>query len=214
MLCRCWLGGRKGIRPVKNWAVGCWYVYLPGARCRLAYGPADATATHCLCFSKIQIGFTFLILAYPGCPGKGPLNVCVCVCVSVSSALTQSAGQQEGHQACKNWVVECWCGCLSGASCSLAYGPADATATHCLCFSKIQFGFTFLVPAHPGNPGPRAVKRVCVCVLSGFLKILWINIIKLEAEIRLGTGNNYSRVFPKLRVLLPFLCWMLPQQKV
>ena len=33
------------------------------------------------------------------------------------------------------------------------------------CFSKIQIGFTFLVPAHLGSPGQRAVKRVCVCVL-------------------------------------------------
>ena len=32
------------------------------------------------------------------------------------------------------------------------------------CFSKIQIGFTFLVPAHPGSPGQSAVKRVCVCV--------------------------------------------------
>ena len=32
------------------------------------------------------------------------------------------------------------------------------------CFSKIQIGFTFLVPAHPGSLGQRAVKRVCVCV--------------------------------------------------
>ena len=32
----------------KNWAVGCWHVYLSGVRCRLAYGPADSTATHCL----------------------------------------------------------------------------------------------------------------------------------------------------------------------
>ena len=32
------------------------------------------------------------------------------------------------------------------------------------CFSKIQTGFTFLVPAHPGSPGKGAVKRVCVCV--------------------------------------------------
>jgi len=30
------------------------------------------------------------------------------------------------------------------------------------CFSIIQIGFTFLVPAHPGSPGQRAVKRVCV----------------------------------------------------
>ena len=34
------------------------------------------------------------------------------------------------------------------------------------CSSKIQIGFTFLVPAHPGSPGKRAVKRVCVCVLG------------------------------------------------
>ena len=32
------------------------------------------------------------------------------------------------------------------------------------CFSKIQIGFTFLVPAHLGSPGKRAVKRVCGCV--------------------------------------------------
>ena len=33
------------------------------------------------------------------------------------------------------------------------------------CFSKVQIGFTFLVPAHLGSPGQRAVKRVCVCVV-------------------------------------------------
>ena len=36
------------------------------------------------------------------------------------------------------------------------------------CSSKIQTGFTCLVPAHLGSPGQRAVKRararVCVCV--------------------------------------------------
>ena len=32
-------------------------------------------------------------------------------------------------------------------------------------FSKIQIGFAFLVPAHPGSPGQRAVKRVCVCAV-------------------------------------------------
>jgi len=33
------------------------------------------------------------------------------------------------------------------------------------CFSKIQIGFTFLVPAHLGSPGKMAVKRVCVFVV-------------------------------------------------
>ena len=32
------------------------------------------------------------------------------------------------------------------------------------CFSKIQIGFTFLVPADPGSPGKRAIKWMCVCV--------------------------------------------------
>ena len=31
------------------------------------------------------------------------------------------------------------------------------------CSSKIQIGSTFLVPAHLGSPGKRAVKWVCVC---------------------------------------------------
>jgi len=30
------------------------------------------------------------------------------------------------------------------------------------CYSKIQIGFTFLVPAHSGSRGQGAVKRVCV----------------------------------------------------
>ena len=30
------------------------------------------------------------------------------------------------------------------------------------CFSKIQIGYTFLVPAHLGSPGKRAVKWVYV----------------------------------------------------
>ena len=154
------------------------------------------------CFSNIQIGFTFLVPADPGSPGKGPLNVCVCKHVeytvdlygalfhyfsvdsdrkfitSVSiwqsrvaslwlglqkikvknpqnkgsllgkiewlqkitafnihsffafSVLTLLVGRQEEHPACKNWVMRCWCGYLSGARCKLfAHGPADATAS-------------------------------------------------------------------------------------
>jgi len=46
VLWRCWLGGRKGIWPVKNWVVGYWRGYLSGVRCKwFAYDPADATAT-------------------------------------------------------------------------------------------------------------------------------------------------------------------------
>jgi len=81
--------------------------------------------------------------------------------VCAFSALTLLVGRQEGHPACKTLSGGCWRGYLSGARCRLAYGPADATATQLsLAPAKIQIGFTFLVPAHPGSPGQRAVKWV------------------------------------------------------
>ena len=40
------------------------------------------------------------------------------------------------------------------------------------CFSKIQIGFSFLVPAHLGSPGKRAVKRVCVSYVFSALTLL------------------------------------------
>ena len=40
------------------------------------------------------------------------------------------------------------------------------------CFSKIQIGFAFLVPAHLDSPGKRAVKRVCSFVQDQNIKAL------------------------------------------
>ena len=70
VLWRCWLGGRKGIRPVKNewWGVGVVVCMEQGADLHMAQlMPLPLTVS---CSSKIQIGFTFLVPAYPGCPGK------------------------------------------------------------------------------------------------------------------------------------------------
>jgi len=62
--------------PANEWWGAC--VVMSGARCRLAYGPADATATVSP-FSEIQIGFTFLVPAHPASPGKRAVKrVCVC----------------------------------------------------------------------------------------------------------------------------------------
>ena len=84
-------------------------------------------------------------------------NSVIVVLISFS-ALTLLDGRQERHPACNK---VCWHGYLSGATCRLVYGPADSTVS---CFSKIQIGFTFLVPAHLGSPRKRAGKWVCVCV--------------------------------------------------
>ena len=81
------------------------------------------------------------------------------------SALTLLVWWQEGHPACKK--TEWWGAgvviCLErGADLHMAQlMPLPLTVS---CFSKVQIGFTFLLPAHLGIPGKRAVKRVCVCV--------------------------------------------------
>jgi len=69
----CRLGIRKNIQSVKIewWGVGVNGVVISEARCRLfAYGPAISKPHHLLPHFKIQTGFTFLVPAYPGCPGK------------------------------------------------------------------------------------------------------------------------------------------------
>ena len=49
------------------------------------------------CFSKIQIGFTFLVPAYPGIvPDKGPLNGCVCVMLSAVGSDEPTRGVVHG----------------------------------------------------------------------------------------------------------------------
>jgi len=76
------------------------------------------------------------------------------------SALTLLVRWQEGHPACKK--TEWWGAgvviCLErGADLHMAQlMPLPLTVS---CSIKIQIGFTFLEPAHPGSPGQRAVKR-------------------------------------------------------
>jgi len=64
------------------------------------------------------------------------------------------------------------------------------------CFSKIQIGFSFPVPADPGSPGQRAVKRVCVsvcvCVCKDDPCTLHLLVVRLklyQARERLGIDD-------------------------
>ena len=70
------------------------------------------------------------------------------------SALTLLVGRQEGHPACKK-LEQCGAGvviCLErGADLHMAQlMPLPLTVS---CFSKIQIGFSFMVPVHLGSPG-------------------------------------------------------------
>jgi len=74
------------------------------------------------------------------------------------SVLMLLVGQQEGHPACKKLelrgpgVVICLDRVADLHMAQLM--PLSLTVS---CFSKIQIGFTFLVPAYPDSPGQRAV---------------------------------------------------------
>ena len=83
---------------------------------------------------------------------------------SAFSALTLLVGRQEGYPACKK--TEWWGAgmviCLErGAGLHMVQlMPLPLIVS---CFSKIQIGFTFLVPAQSGSPGQKAMV-VCVCL--------------------------------------------------
>ena len=85
-----------------------------------------------------------------------------CYFVSLSApALTLLVGRQEEHPARKKtewWGVGVVICLERGADLHMAQlMPLPLTV---FCFSKIQFCLSFLVPAHLGSPGKRAVKRV------------------------------------------------------
>ena len=53
------------------------------------------------------------------------------------------------------------------------------------CFSKIQISFTFLVPAHLGSPGQRAIKRVCgVCSMPQIKYMISLILCFIRSELQ------------------------------
>ena len=81
-------------------------------------------------------------------------------------ALTLLDGRQEGHPACKKLSggVLAWLSICLERDADLHMAQLMPLPLTVSCFSKIQIGFIFLVLAHLGSPGQRAIKRVCVSV--------------------------------------------------
>jgi len=81
---------------------------------------------------------------------------------SSQELVVPSVGRQEGHTDW--WGVGVVIYLERDADLHIAQlMPLPLTVS---CSSKIQIGFTFLVLAHLGSPGRRAVKRMCVCVCA------------------------------------------------
>ena len=68
------------------------------------------------------------------------------------------------------------------------------------CFSKIQTDFTFLVLAHPGSLGKRAVKCVCVCVCA-CVRVCVFKHEPVTSELRFYFGTVVLRVSKQHHVL-------------
>ena len=72
VLWHCWLGDRKGIRPVKHWALVCLWWWFDWNFAHLI-APVAATISIILSSNKIQNGDILVVPADPGPPGKWPL---------------------------------------------------------------------------------------------------------------------------------------------
>ena len=82
VLCRCWLGGRKGIQPVKQLSGGVLAWLSVWSEVQTCIWPS-----WCQCYS-LSLASVKSSLVLPRwyqptrvVPDKGPLNGCVCVCV-------------------------------------------------------------------------------------------------------------------------------------
>ena len=63
------------------------------------------------------------------------------------------------------------------------------------CFSKIQIGFAFLVPAHPDSPEQKAVKRVCVCVCDCVCVCVSVSVSYVPLFYQIMTVNTFLFTF-------------------
>ena len=118
---------------------------------------------------KYRVTFTITLTAYSALillVGRHRVKYRVTFTVNLTaySALILLVRRHEEHPVCKNWVMRCWCGYLSGVRCWLfAYGPADATASqnyHHLLPHLNPDCFAFLALAYPGCIRKEAIKRV------------------------------------------------------
>jgi len=121
------------------------------------------------CFSKFQIGFTFLVPAHLVVPDKGPLNWC---CNWVYSSLPLV------HWHCWLGIMKSiWLACRklfdevlallsvwSEVQTICMWSNYATSTPSSLASLKLQIASTFLLPAYPSYPGKKVVKWLFVCL--------------------------------------------------
>ena len=137
---------------------------------------------------NLNLCSSFWCFYFFGCFIQAAVVITV-VLLSISSVTVQSCRKRKVGCNCMTLLLECDICCFVVLTVLPLYYPYTelwgAGVVVCLergadlhmaqlmplpltvsCFSEIQIGFAFLVPAHPGSPGKRAVTWVCVCVCT------------------------------------------------
>jgi len=132
------LGSGKGIRPVKTewWGAGMVICLVRCADLHMAQlMPLPLTVS---CFSKIQMSFTFLVLAHPGSPGKRAIKRGVCV-----------LRDEDIVYVCVDYYIECCYLCqasLSQHEVTVVQRTSNAVQDNNLIERISQLGFAAFSP--------------------------------------------------------------------
>jgi len=124
------------------------------------------TFCHCVNFTRSRNAF-FQLEDTSFCVLWMSVFCLTCVCLYYPfSALTLLVGRQKGHPACKKLTggLLAWLSVWYEVQTCIWPSWCHYHSLSLASVKSIQIGFAFLVPAHPGSPGKRAVKRMCVCV--------------------------------------------------
>ena len=131
------------------------------------------------------------------------LHVLIHICHAFS-ALTLLVEHQEEHPVCRNWLMRCWCGYLSGVKCRLfACRPCCPT----LAWFKSRLFFAFLVPSYSDCPGKEVImneldywipiRSVFYCTQWHFSTFVPIPEYQCECvDSPLHTRTNFSTILP------------------
>ena len=107
VLWRCWLGGRKGIRPVKNLSGGVLAWLSIWSEMQTCIWPSWC---HCHSLSlasvKSRLVLPFWYRLTRVVPEKGPLNGCVCVTPCIGLLFRVTAGVIRVMVRASGWVID------------------------------------------------------------------------------------------------------------
>ena len=107
VLWRCWLGSRKGIRPVKNewWGAGMVICLEQGADLHMAQLIPLPLTVWCLASLKSRLVLPFRYRLTWVVPERGPLNGCVC---AERMMTDQWSAHNWGGTMLMHFAVTCW----------------------------------------------------------------------------------------------------------